>query len=86
MRLNYMKTWTLGLSLTTLVQLLNSFPVANRLACFGTPPGCEVKDVFVELKLNNAEAALAGEEEMKPDLFTYEITQKSCMLDGICGT
>ncbi|KAK2528823.1 hypothetical protein Q9233_007106 [Columba guinea] len=86
MRLNYMKTWTSGLSLTTLVQLLNSFPVANRLACFGTPPGCEVKGVFAELKLNNAEAALAGEEEMKPDLFTYEITQKSCMLDGICDT
>lgn len=27
--------------------------------------------------LSNAQAALAGENEMKPDLFTYETTQKS---------
>lgn len=40
--LSRIKTWTLGLSLTTLVQLPNSFPVANCLACFGIAPGCEV--------------------------------------------
>lgn len=82
---SYMKTWTLGLSLATLLHLLNSVPAANCLDCFEIAQGRKVKDVFAELKLN-AQAALAGEEGMKPDLFTYGITQKSCTLDGICGT
>lgn len=69
-----MKAWTLGLSLATLLQLLNSIPVATCLDCFGIAQGCKVKDAFAERKLNNAQAALAGEEEMKPDLFTYETT------------
>jgi len=76
-----MKTWTSGLSLATVLQLLSSLPVAYFLACFGIVQGCKVKDVFAELKLSNAE-----EEEMKPDLFTHKTTQKSCTLGGICGT
>lgn len=79
-----MKTWTSSLSLATLLQVLKSRLVANCPYYFEFAQGCKVKDVFAELKLNNAQAALV--EEMKLDPFTYETTQKSCMLDGICGT
>lgn len=84
-RLSYVKTWTSGLSLATLLQVLKSILVANCPYYFEIAQDCKVKDVFAELKLNNGQAAPVG-EEMKLDAFTCETAQKSCMLDGICGT
>lgn len=75
----------LGLSLATLLQLLNSIPVANCLDWLWIAQGCKVKDVLAELKLNNTQAALVAEEEMSLIFLPMKLLRNH-MSSGICGT